>query len=70
MENAKKDELSLEELDSVLGGISYQHATENVLDKDKEHIYRKKQIEELKKEKESLIANNTYVDKHQAGRNK
>lgn len=70
MKNENKDELSIEELDTVLGGIPYQQATENVFDKENEHIYRKKQIEELKKERDALLADNTYEDKHQVGRNK
>ena len=45
-------ELNLEELDKVVAGVSHEVAEADVL--DKESLYRRQQIEKLKKEKELL----------------
>ena len=42
-------ELNLEELDKVVAGVSHEVAEADVL--DKESLYRRQQIEKLKKEK-------------------
>ena len=44
-------EFSLDELDNVLGGIPSEVGIENVL--EHEELYRKKQLEELKREKDN-----------------
>lgn len=45
-------ELNLEELDKVVAGVSHEVAEADAL--DKESLYRRQQIEKLKKEKELL----------------
>lgn len=45
-------ELNLEELDNVIAGTSHEVADNDAL--NKESLYRKEQIEKLKKEKELL----------------
>ena len=56
-------ELTEEELQNALSGIKYEQATEKALEHP--NIYRKKMIDELKKEKEILIqaAQNTQSTK-------
>lgn len=56
-------ELTEEELQNALSGIKYEQATEKTLEHP--NIYRKKMIDELKKEKEILIqaAQNTQSTK-------
>ena len=67
----EEKELSLDELSNVFGGISYEAGT----DKAKEHpeLYRKKMIDELKQERDSILSSKEYQEAHantQAGRSK
>ncbi len=49
-----QDELSMDELDNVVGAVPHEIAVIAAL--KNESLYRKQQIEELKKEKEALEA--------------
>lgn len=48
----KNEELSLEELDNILAGTSFEVASKKALNNG--DAYRKEQIEELKKQKDFL----------------
>lgn len=47
------DELSIDELDNVIGGINYDDAFDEALKNS--DSYRKEMLERLEKEKESLL---------------
>jgi len=54
MEVKMNEELDLESLDSVVAGVSHKIGEDTAL--SNESLYRKEQIEKLKKEKEALEA--------------
>ena len=67
----EEKELSLDELSNVFGGMPYEAGIE----KAKEHpeLYRQKQIDELKQQRDALLSSKEYQDAHsntQAGRSK
>lgn len=53
-------ELDLETLDKVVAGVSHEQGENIAL--NNESLYRKEQIEKLKKEKEALVALNKDRD--------
>lgn len=54
MEEKMNEELDLETLDSVVAGVSHEIGENATL--SNENLYRRQQIEKLKKEKEALEA--------------
>ena len=54
MEVKKNEELDLETLDGVVAGVSHEMGEDAAL--SNESLYRRQQIEKLKKEKEALEA--------------